>query len=74
MDGGAAEVLLVSLNCPQPLLKTHPPSILVCCFLVFVEMVPISTASQSVQHPDGWRQTQMKRKPKQAVKTMPHNS
>ena len=29
--GGAAEVLPVSLNCPLPLRRTHPP-ILVCCF------------------------------------------
>ena len=31
--GGAAEVLPVPLNCPLPLLRTHPPSLLVCCFL-----------------------------------------
>ena len=29
--GGAAEVLPVSLNCPLPLRRTHPPT-LVCCF------------------------------------------
>jgi len=43
--GGAVEVLLVSLNCPLPLLRTHPPSWLVCCFLVFAEMGATSTAS-----------------------------
>ena len=31
MAGGAAEVLLVSLSCPLPLLKTQPLSLLVCC-------------------------------------------
>jgi len=38
MAGGAAEVLLVSLSCPLPLLRTHPASLLVCCYFVFVEM------------------------------------
>ena len=32
--GGAAEVLPVSLNCPLPLRRTHPPT-LVCCACVF---------------------------------------
>ena len=32
--GGAAEVLPVSLNCPLPLRRTHPPT-LVCCVCVF---------------------------------------
>jgi len=35
MAGGAAEVLLVSLSCPLPLLRTHPPSLaslLLFCF------------------------------------------
>jgi len=32
--GSAVEVLLVSLSCPLPLLRTHPPSLLVCCFFV----------------------------------------
>jgi hypothetical protein len=36
--GGAAEMLPVPLDCPLPLLRTHPPSLLVCCFLVFAEM------------------------------------
>ena len=36
--GGAAEVLLVSLNCPLPLLRTHLPLLLVCCFFVFAEI------------------------------------
>jgi len=45
MAGGAAEVLLVSLSCLVPLLRTHPPSLLVCCFFVFVEMGATSTAS-----------------------------
>ena len=37
--GDAVEVLPVSLSCPLPLLRTRPPSLLVCCFLVFAEMV-----------------------------------
>ena len=45
MAGGAAEVLLVSLACPLPLLRTHPPPLLVCCFFVFVEMGATITAS-----------------------------
>ena len=49
MAGGAVEVLLVSLGCPLPLLRTHPPSLLVCSFFVFAEM------EHPVQHPDGWR-------------------
>jgi hypothetical protein len=44
--GGAAEVLPVPLNCPLPLLRTYPPSLLVCCFLVFAEIgATSSTAS-----------------------------
>jgi hypothetical protein len=43
--GGAAEVLLVSLTCPLPLLRTHPPSFLACCFFVFAEMGATNTAS-----------------------------
>ena len=50
MAGGAAEVLLVSLNCPLPLLRLHPPSLLVCCFFVFAE---IETTGQ--HPPDGWK-------------------
>jgi len=45
MAGGAADVLLVSLSCPLPLLRTHPPSLLVCCFFVFTDMGVTSTAS-----------------------------
>ena len=45
MAGGAAKAILASLSCPLPLLRTHPPSLLVCCFFVFVEMGPTSTAS-----------------------------
>ena len=40
--GGAAEVLQVSLNCPLPLRRTHPPT-LVCCFCVFAAMGVTST-------------------------------
>jgi len=36
--GGAAEVLPVSLNCPLPLRRTHPPT-LACCFCVFAAIV-----------------------------------
>ena len=43
--GVAAEVLLVSLSCPLPLLRTHPPSLLVCCFLVLAGMGATNTAS-----------------------------
>jgi hypothetical protein len=45
MAGGAAEVLLVSLSCPLLLLRTHPLSLLVCCFFVFAKMGATSTAS-----------------------------
>ena len=44
MAGGAAEVLLVSLNCPLPLRRIHPPT-LVCCFCVFAAMGVTSTKS-----------------------------
>jgi hypothetical protein len=43
--GSAAEVLPFSLNNPLPLLRTHPPSLLVCCFFVLAEMGATSTAS-----------------------------
>jgi hypothetical protein len=49
MAGGAVEVLLVSLSCPLPLLRNPPPSLLVCCFLVFTEMGAISTASGQLE-------------------------
>ena len=42
MADGAAEVLPVSLNCPLPLQRTHPPT-LVCCVCVFAAMGVIST-------------------------------
>ena len=42
--GGAAEVLPVSLNCPLPLRRTHPPT-LVCCLCVFATMGVTSTKS-----------------------------
>jgi len=42
--GGAAEVLPVPLNCPLPLRRTHPPT-LVCCFCVFAAMGVTSTKS-----------------------------
>ena len=42
--GGAAEMLPVSLNCPLPLQRTHPPT-LVCCFCVFAAMGVTSTKS-----------------------------
>jgi len=40
--GGAAEVLPVSLNCPLPLRRTHPPT-LVCCICVFAALGLTST-------------------------------
>ena len=45
MAGGAAEVLPVSLSCPLPLLRTRPPSLLVCFFFVFVKMGATSMAA-----------------------------
>jgi hypothetical protein len=45
MAGGAAEVLLVSLSCPLPFLRTHPPTLLVCCFFVLAAIGATSTAS-----------------------------
>jgi hypothetical protein len=42
--GGAARVLPVSLNCPLPLRRTHPPT-LVCCVCVFAAMGVTSTKS-----------------------------
>jgi len=41
----AAKVLLVPHSCPLPLLITHPPSLAVCCILVFAKMGATSTAS-----------------------------
>ena len=46
--GGAAEVLPVSLNCPVPLQRTHPPT-LVCCFCVFAAMGVSSTRSERLE-------------------------
>ena len=44
--GGAAELLPVPLSsCPLPFLRTHPPSLLVCCFFVSSEMGATITAS-----------------------------
>ena len=42
MAGGAAEVLPVSLTCPLPLRRTHPPT-LDFCFCVFAAMGVTST-------------------------------
>ena len=42
--GGAAEVLPVSLSCPLPLRRTHPPT-LVCCVCAFTEVGVTSTKS-----------------------------
>jgi len=44
VDGGAAGMLPVSINCPLPLRRTHPPT-LVCCFCVFAAMGVTSTKS-----------------------------
>ena len=44
MAGGAAEMLPVSLNCPLPLRRTHPPT-LVCWFCVFAALGVTSTKS-----------------------------
>ena len=40
-----AEVLPFSLSYPLPLLRTPPPSLLVCCFFVLVKMGATITAS-----------------------------
>ena len=42
--GGAAGVLPVSLSCPLPLRRTHPPAV-VCCFRVFAEVGVTNTIS-----------------------------
>jgi hypothetical protein len=42
--GGAAGVLPVLFNCPLPLRRTHPPT-LVCCLCVFAAMGVTSTKS-----------------------------
>ena len=42
--GSAAEVLPVSLNCPLPLRRTHPPT-LICCFCVIAALGVTSTKS-----------------------------
>ena len=42
--GGAAGVLPLSLSCPLPLRRTHPPAV-VCCFRVFAEIGVTSTIS-----------------------------
>jgi len=47
MAGGAAEV--VSPICSPPLWRIHPPPSLVCCFLVFAEMVESSTVSRRLE-------------------------
>ena len=41
--GGAAEVLPVSLNCPLPLQRIHPPTLV--CFFVFAAVGVTSTES-----------------------------
>jgi hypothetical protein len=48
MAGGAAEVLPVSLNCPLPLRRTHPPT-LVCRLRVFAAMGVTSTISERLE-------------------------
>jgi hypothetical protein len=47
--GDAAEVLPVSLDCLLPLRSTHPPTLIVCCFLVFAEMGATNTASRRLK-------------------------
>ena len=48
MAGGAAGVLPVSLNCPLPLRRTHPPT-LICCFCVFAATGVTSTKSGQLE-------------------------
>ena len=48
-SGSAAEVLPLPLSCPLPLLRTHPPSLLDSCILVFAEMGATSTASRRLE-------------------------
>jgi hypothetical protein len=47
--GGAAEMLPVSLSCPLSLLKTHSPSLLVCCIFVFAGMGATNAASRRLE-------------------------
>jgi len=50
MAGGAAEVLQFSLSFSLPLLRTHPPSLLlIYCFFVLGEMGTTSTASRQLE-------------------------
>ena len=49
MAGGAADVLPLPLDYPLPFLRIHPPSLLVCCFLVFEEMGATSTVSEQLE-------------------------
>ena len=48
-NGGAAEVLPVSLSSPLPLLITRPPSLLVCYFFISAKMGATSTASGQLE-------------------------
>ena len=45
MAGGAAGKLPVSLNCPLPLRRTHPPTLVCCSFGVFAAIGLTSTKS-----------------------------
>ena len=46
--GGAARVLPVSLNCPLPLRRTQPPT-LVCCFCAIAVMGVTNTKSGQLE-------------------------
>jgi hypothetical protein len=61
--GGAAEVLPVSPNCPLPLQRIHPPT-LVCCFFVFAAVGVTSTKS-------GWLEVNRSLSGKRGVKQEP---
>ena len=49
MAGGAADVLPLPLDYPLPFLRIHPPSLLVCCFLVFTGMGATNTAFRQLE-------------------------
>jgi hypothetical protein len=47
--GGGWRCCGSALSCPLPLLRTHPPSLLVCCFFVSAGMGATSTASGQLE-------------------------
>ena len=82
--GGAAEVLPVSLNCPLPLRRTHPPT-LVCCFCIFAApsisininpityQIPNNPTFEIAHHPAPSLQRRPQRKRRCEILNIPHN-